>query len=164
VQILVSNIRALKISERKIKADRDAAVKKIDEGCGPHLERIEAEIERDMKRCQTWAEDHPEEFAERKSIEFTHGVLGFRTGTPKLVMTKRAGGWKGALERVMQFLPSFIRDTPEIDKEALIAQRAEAEVQYGLKQCGLAVEQAEAFFVEPKITEVETRETSEVVS
>ncbi len=164
IERCMSVIRSLKISERKIKADRDAAVKKIDEGCGPHLDRIASQMEQQVALCQAWAAAHPEEFAKRRSIEFTHGTLGFRTGTPKLVMTRRAGGWKGALERVMQFLPAFIRETPEIDKKALIAQRDEEPVQFGLRQCGLAVQQDESFFVEPTLTEVETRLNAEVLA
>ena len=160
VERSVSIIRSLKISERKIKADRDAAVKKIDEGCGPHLDRIAAEIAQHVGSCQAWAEAHPEEFAKRKSIEFAHGLVGFRTGTPKLALLGRAWTWDKCLEKVRELLPAFIRDTPTIDKEAILGQREELE--WAIKQCGMKVTQDESFYVEPVITEVETRETSEV--
>lgn len=164
VERSVSTIRSLKISERKVKADRDAAVKKVDERCAPELDRIAAEIEAQVASCQAWAEAHPEEFAKRKSIEFAHGLVGFRTGTPKLALLGRAWSWEKCLQKVRELMPAFIRDTPTIDKEALLAQRDEEIVQHAIKACGMKVVQDESFYVEPVITEVETREVSEVAS
>lgn len=158
----VSLIRTLKIAERKIKADRDAAVKEIDERCAPELEAIAADIENAVERCRAWAEVNPQEFEKRKSIECAHGIFGFRTGTPKLALLSRAWNWDKCLEKVRELLPAFIRDTPTIDKEALLAQRDEEIVQFAIKGCGMKVVQDESFYVEPIITEVETRETSEV--
>lgn len=160
VERMVSEIRALKISERKIKADRDAAVKKIDDGCAPHLDRIQAEVERLVSLCGSWAELHPEEFDKRKSIECTHGVFGFRTGTPKLALLSRAWNWDRVLAAVQSMLPNFIREKPEIDKESLLAQRDEKDIQWALMQCGMKVVQDEAFFVEPDLTETEKREVA----
>lgn len=158
----VSLVRSLKIAERKIKADRDRAVKEIDERCAPELEAIAADIAEAVERCRAWAEVHPEEFEKRKSIECAHGVLGFRTGTPKLALLSRAWNWEKCLEKVRELLPAFIRDTPTIDKEAILAQRDEEAVQFAIKGCGMKVVQDESFYVEPVITEVETRETSGV--
>jgi phage host-nuclease inhibitor protein Gam len=81
-------------------------------------------------------------------------VIGFRTGTPKLALAKRGGNWNAALECVKAFLPAFIRNKPEIDKEALIAQRDDEPVKWALPQCGLKVTQGESFYIEPHLEQV----------
>ena len=92
--------------------------------------------------------------------EFRTAVLyGFRTGTPRLVLLNRKWNWALVLEKVQALLPNFIRNKPEIDKEALISQRAElAEF---LPMVGVKVTQAEAFFVEPKLENLENATTRE---
>ena len=52
---------------------------------------------------------------------------------------------------VERLLPNFIRNKPEVDKEAIIGQRDDlAEF---LPKVGLKVMQEESFYVEPKLTE-----------
>ncbi len=84
------------------------------------------------------------------------GTLGFRTGTPALKLLSRAWNWQKVLEACQFILPAFIRNKPEIDKEQIIAQRDE--LREFLPKVGLKVDQGESFFVEPKLTEVETRQ------
>lgn len=162
VERIVGEIREQKIREQKILAAKNAAVSSIDERFAPELEAAQAEIDQRVTAVQAWAEAHPEEFAKRKSIEFTHGTVGFRIGTPKLALLSRAWTWEKCLLQVRTLLPAFIRDTPSIDKEAILAQRDEEIVQFAIRGCGLKVTQDEKFFVEPVLDEVETRETCEV--
>ena len=88
-------------------------------------------------------------------------MVGFRTGTPKLALLNRQWTWEKVLAAVRQLLPNFIRETPTVDKEALIAQRDDQNLQYALPLCGMKIVQDESFYVEPKIEEVETREKTE---
>ena len=93
----------------------------------------------------------------------THGVIGFRTGTPKL-KTLKGFTWASALELVKRFLPGYIRQTEEIAKDKLLADRYD-EVDFphsdgsgfvamplttAMGECGIQVVQDETFFVEPK--------------
>ncbi len=133
---------------------------RINEGYEFALAECAQALQVKTEALRAWAEANPDQFAKgRKSIEFLSGTLGFRTGTPKLALVSRAWTWVKALAAVQLLLPSFIRSVPEIDKEAIIAQREElAEF---LPKCGLKVAQDESFFVEPKLTEVETRQVSQ---
>src|SRR5436190_23633540 len=83
MELIVGEIRSLKINERKLALDRDVAVQEIDERCGPHLSQIAKDIEQRVALVQAWAEANPEEFGSRKSIDTAHGAIGFRPGTPK---------------------------------------------------------------------------------
>jgi phage host-nuclease inhibitor protein Gam len=160
VEVMMHELRTLAQAEQKILADKNAAIRQIDASCAPALASIVKQRKPLVAAIQQWAEAHPEEFAKRKSIEMTHGTVGFRTGTPKLALLNRKWNWQSALEAVMHLLPAFIRNSPEIDKEALIAQRADDAIAWALPRCGLKVTQDEGFFVDPKLEQVETRKTN----
>lgn len=161
VEVLLSEIRLLKISEQRIHADRNRLVAELDENCRPHLDKLGKELKTLTGAVQQWALNNPAEFGKRKSIEFTHGTIGFRTGTPKLALLSRAWTWAKCLEAVQSLLPAFIRNKPEIDKDAILGQREEELIQYAIKACGMKVTQEESFFVEPKLEQPEAREVGE---
>lgn len=98
-----------------------------------------------LARAKAWADAHPEEFGPRKSIEMTHGTVGFRTGQPTLKPLK---GWTWA--KILPLLKEcYIRTRREPDKEALLAARRDIGAA-GFREVGLRIDQAETFFVEPK--------------
>lgn len=106
-------------------------------------------------------ENQSELFAKRKSLEMTHGVIGFRTGQPKC-KTARGTTWADALELVKDRLPNYIRTKEEVDKDRLLADRnlpcrrddepeeAARPLLHEMALCGILVVQEESFFVEPK--------------
>ena len=61
-------------------------------------------------------------FSKKKSLENSHGVLGFRTGTPKL-KTRKGFTWGAVLELVKTIAPSFVRTSEEVAKDRLLADR-----------------------------------------
>ena len=78
-----------------------------------------------------------------------HGTIGFRTGTPKL-KTLKGFTWASALELVKEFLPDYVRQTWDIAKDKLLADRDAEEMLSRMAKCGMQVVQDEAFYVEPK--------------
>jgi phage host-nuclease inhibitor protein Gam len=159
MESIIGEIRSLKINERKLVLDRDVAIQEIDERCGPHLSQIAKDIEQRVALVQAWAEANPEEFGARKSIDTAHGVIGFRTGTPKLNKVARQT-WETVKQAVQQrFGFRFIRTREDLDKEGIIAAlSAHAVTNEDLRQCGCEVVQEESFFVDPNLSDVETRE------
>jgi phage host-nuclease inhibitor protein Gam len=131
----------------KLRADVEGRLASIRQNYEGEIDALAKSIEEKSGLLQQWAEANPGEFAERKSIEFLHGRIGFRTGTPKL---KTLAGWtwdrvKGALTA------AFIRTKSDVDKEGLLGAFARGEVSDGdLRVAGVRVVQDETFFVEPK--------------
>lgn len=159
---LVSQIATLKRAELNLKQDMDlriAAVKGEYEGS---LADIEKELAALTTAAETWATGNPEAFGKNKSIKFLQGCVGFRTGTPKLEPLNKKWNWKLITAAVQELLPAFIRSKPELDKEALLAQRDEEIIGYALPRVGLKVTQDESFFVDVETTKTETREVKEV--
>lgn len=110
-------------------------------------------------------ENQAELFTKKKSLEMAHGTIGFRTGTPKL-KTLKGFTWASALQLAKKFLPfTYIRQTEEIAKDKLLADREMDEIavydtptgdprivsmKEALAVCGIQVVQDETFYVEPK--------------
>lgn len=154
-EVLMREIAELSLEERNRKTLIDAAVLAIKEQHTPRLTEIKAEIKERADSLQVWAESSPAEFGKHKSLVLESGRLGFRTGTPKLALHSRAWTWDKVLSAVERILPAFVRNKPEVDKEAILNQRDElAEF---LPMVGLKVAQDESFFVEPDLTNLETR-------
>lgn len=134
----------------KITAEIELACAKIREKYAGKLAELEGEKEKAFDTLQAFAvENQPELFSKKKSLEMVHGVIGFRTGTPKL-KTLKGFTWASALNLVKEFLPQFIRTTEEVAKDKLLADRAVDGMEEAMAKCGIRVDQDETFYVEPK--------------
>lgn len=133
-------------------AQMDAQILAIKKDHEEHIAQLDGLIKQAGDDLETWALANPELFEKPKSLALLSGTLGFRTGTPKLALLSR-WNWKQVTAAVEQLLPNFIRNKPEVDKDAILGQRDElAEF---LPSVGLKVTQAEGFFIEPKLTKAE---------
>lgn len=146
----------------KINADIELQCAKIREKRADELTRLSDEREKAFDTLQAYAvENQTELFTKKKSLEMTHGTIGFRTGTPKL-KTLKGFTWASALQLVKEFLPGYVRQTEEIAKDKLLADRDSDVMVAGdplgpgkpmreqMAKCGIAVTQDETFYVEPK--------------
>ena len=88
-------------------------------------------------------------FSKKKSLESAHGVIGFRTGNPKLKNLK-GYTWASVTNLAKEFLPEYIRITEELAKDKLLADREVPEVAELFPKIGVTVVQEESFYVEPK--------------
>ena len=123
---------------------------KIREKYANKLAELEGEKEKAFDTLQAYAtENQAELFTKKKSLEMAHGVIGFRTGTPKL-KTLKGFTWASALQLVKEFLPGYLRQTEEIAKDKLLADRDVEDMVPQMNKCGIQVVQDETFYVEPK--------------
>ena len=149
-------------SINKINAEIELQCAKIREKWQNQLAGLTEERDAAFDTLQAFAtENQAELFARKKSLEMTHGTIGFRTGTPKL-KTLKGFTWAAALELVKRTLPSYVRTTEEIAKDRMLADRELDEVwttaddsapvtmAQAMAGCGIAVAQDETFYVEPK--------------
>lgn len=156
---LVGDICALKIEERELKAQMDAEIKSIKDNYQAQLAGLTESLAQKMPRALAWAEANAEDFGKLRSVEMLHGTIGWRLNTPSL-KTRPGWTWDRVLEVVKNLprLAGYIRTKEEINKQALLADREQLGTE-GLTAIGLRVVQDEEFFVDPKLTETETRET-----
>ena len=135
---------------QSINAAMDKQFVAIREKHADRLAVLEQEKTEAFEVMQVFATENREElFSKRKSIETTHGTLGFRTGMPKL-KTKRGFTWAAVLELLKKFGKDYVRTVEEPAKDKLLANRDNEECQQLMEDCGIIVDQGETFFVEPK--------------
>ena len=85
-----------------INAAMDAEITKIRERNAEEIAKFQQQKDDALEVMQTFATENRDElFSKKKSMETAHGVLGFRTGTPKLKPARLyVGGGAGAAQRV----------------------------------------------------------------
>lgn len=142
-----SCISRLEVQQGKMNAEVTAVKEKYENT----ISKLQEEKEEQFELLQYYAEENPELFADKKSIEFTHGTIGFRTGMPKLA-TRKGYKWPAIFELVKDKLKKYIRIKEEVDKEALLADRNNLGER--LKEVGLEVVQDETFYVAPNLQDV----------
>jgi len=155
---VLGDIRNLTIQRNQILLKKEKEVAAIEERYKDDLDTIGKDLEVKSELLSGWATNNPSEFGTLKSLELTHGKIGWRTGMPKLIKTAKEK-WDDMVDRVRQNLGDrFIRISSEVDKAAII--RAHGEEPFDpaqLRLAGLKVAQEESFFVEPKIEEADNR-------
>ncbi len=149
-ETLLGDIAAQTAQLNALKAELDTEVTAVRQKFEGRIDGLGKQLEQKSGLLQQWAEGAPEEFKDKKSIDFLHGRIGFRTGTPKL---KTLAGW--TFDRVLSVIDSmWVRVTQTVDKEALLAAYASGELtDAALRVSGMKVVQEEAFFVDPKLEE-----------
>jgi phage host-nuclease inhibitor protein Gam len=161
IETVLCALAVSKNDERKLVTRMDAELQAVrDRYCDPIL-AVQDRVDTYTTLAQEWAEANPDRFAKKKSIELTHGTIGFRTGTPKLKLLAK---WSVAgvlfAMRKFQWAREYIRIKESIDRKNLIADKIDPET---LARIGLRVTRSETFFVEPNLTELQTRETAPVL-
>lgn len=144
-------VSSLTVVEGKMNKEITNVKKKYDES----ITELQDERDGQFEVLQTYAEEHAELFEKKKSAEFTHGVIGFRTGTPKL-KTLKGFTWESVKTLIKKVLPSYIRTEEAVAKDLLLANREKDEVKNELANIGLMVDQDESFYVSPKLEELAT--------
>ena len=131
----------------QIKANIEIQCTKYREKWQNRLGELEEQRTSAFDRLQEYARQNPDQFAKRKSLDLTHGTIGYRTGTPKL-KTLKGFTWGACLQLVKEFIPGFIRTTEDIDKAGIIASRQTEGMDDDIRHCGMQIVQDESFFVE----------------
>jgi len=135
---------------QKINATMDIEMTKIREKYADELGKLSEVKENAFDIMQAFAvENQVDLFSKKKSLETLHGVIGFRTGTPKLKNLK-GFTWAAVTKLLLEFLPDYVRTTEEPAKDKLLADRDNAKVADLFPKVGIAVIQDESFYVEPK--------------
>lgn len=135
---------------QKINATIDVQVTNIREKYADEISRLSDTKEKAFDVMQAFALENKDElFAKKKSLESVHGVIGFRTGTPKL-KTLKGFTWGAVTNLLKEFLPAYVRTTEEPAKDKLLADRDDEKTAALFTKVGITVVQDETFYVEPK--------------
>ncbi len=136
--------------ERSLNAELDAELAQVREKYAKELTTLGSEKDEAFEKLQAYATENREEyFTKRKSMETTHGTLGFRIGQPQLKPAKGMT-WAGILELLKLKGKNYIRTVEEVAKDKLLAERELDDCKIIMDACHISVIQKETFYVEPK--------------
>jgi phage host-nuclease inhibitor protein Gam len=135
--------------QQQISSKMDEAITKIRAKYADEITELTDKKDEAFEIMHAYAENNRDDFGKKKSMDLTHGTIGFRTGTPAL---KAAKGftWKSITTLLAKNYKDFVRATIEPAKDKILADRLNPEVKLMMDDCGIIVDQAETFFVEPK--------------
>lgn len=132
-----------------INAKMNVEMTRIREKYADELAKNQELKDKNFEVLHVFSTEHPELFAKKKSYDSAHGIIGFRTGTPKL-KTLKGFTWAASLNMLKELLPGYVRTTEEPAKDKLLADREQEDVRAAMLKCGIGVVQEEAFFVDLK--------------
>jgi len=114
------------------------------------LGELDETIDELFDDLNAWAVLHPDSFAGKKSLDLTHGTLGFRT-TPPALKTAKGVKWDHVLDMLRcRGMQDYVRTIQEVNKEMLLQDRETIGTEK-LARLGVEVKQDERFYAEPKI-------------
>jgi phage host-nuclease inhibitor protein Gam len=166
-EALFGDLALTTVNRIRVSNKMDAELTAVRQKYEGNLAAMDEDLKQKTDTLRAWAEANPDQFPKgRKSIQFVHGTIGFRTGNPTLKLLSRAWTWDKVLKTIIELGLSnrFIRTKEEVDKEAIIAADSTnatmASAAIACSSFGTKVVQDESFFVDPIITEVDARQTS----
>ena len=139
--------------EKELEAIMEQAIAKVRDKYADQIAVCAENKDVSFEKLQVFASSNPELFEVKKSLELSHGTLGFRTGTPKL-RTLPKFTWDKVVGKLEEYLPGFVRTKKEADKAGLLDCRKDEEVTRLFKVVGIEVVQEENFFVDYKAESV----------
>lgn len=135
---------------QSICAKMETEVNKVRAKYAQQIEDLGAVKELHFNVVEQYAVEHRSElFTDKKKLEGVHGIIGFRTGSPKLALI--AGfTWPNVTERCREFLPDYVKTSYDLAKSKLLADRGKEEVASQFEKLGVKVVQEETFYLDPK--------------
>jgi phage host-nuclease inhibitor protein Gam len=162
MEALVAEITALQIELAGVVAQMDERKAAHELTLAAKLRPLQLQAEEIAKRVkarlakvEVFVTEHRDQLMpdKKKSFELPTAVVGFALNSkPKVVMTGADDDWTSVAHRLEAFTwgESYVRTPdPEVDKEALIADRESLSPKQ-LAAAGLRIEQPEKFYVQPK--------------
>lgn len=138
--------------EKAINSKLDEQITKLREKVADELNDCKERKDQHFEVVQKYCEENESTlFSKKKSLETVHGLIGFRTGTPKL-KTAKGYTWASVLNLLKALKPGYVRTKEEPNKEALLTDRDKLKGE--MDTLGIEVVQEETFFIELKKEEV----------
>lgn len=139
----------------KLEAKMNEEINKVKSKYQDDITELEEQKKEPQELLYTYAGEQKDNWGKKKSFDLLHCIIGFRTGTPKLVTDK---GWtlKAVTDTAVKLYPNMVRTKAELDKEGIIAMRDTDGFDAMKKECHFDVVQDETVFVEVKKEDLQT--------
>lgn len=148
-EALATRLVEIQLRRETLVAERDAAALEVTRPYAPQIDQLDSEIKAGLDILETWAEHHSEEFGKAESVTLSGHRVGWRLGN-FAARTLPKWTWEKVVARLQELPKSwrdnYLRIKTEPNKEAMIADRAQAEA---LASIGVRIVQERRFYLEP---------------
>lgn len=138
---------------QELTAEMDQKITSIRDKYADRLTELSEKKDEASKILHFYAEKNRDMFSKKRSLEMSHGKIGFRMGTPKL-KTKKGFTWASVMELCKEFAPDWVRVKEEPNKELILANREVEGMDKLIDKVGVIVDADETFFIELKKEEI----------
>lgn len=146
---LMQTIALSSARKKRIESELETSIARLRAKYQSEIDNLNIDIKEATDKLEAWASNNPSEFEKRRSLDLTHGMIGYRMGNWKVDYDR--GIAKKAVDILKGLgLTQFVRTKDEVDKDAIIASKTDDEIMKKLKPVGIHVTQDETFFVAPK--------------
>ena len=148
---VVENIVQLQLERAELEQTLERELAEVRQRYRRPLAEIDRFLLMELRWVEDWAERHPGLFGAAQSLELTHAVIGFRVTPPRVDRASRRWTWAEIAAKLGEvgWGRRYLRQAaPEVNKEALLADRAEL-LPAELKLVGLKIAQDRRFFLTP---------------
>lgn len=163
----VDEVAKIQVAIEKKTAELKKKHQDVDDKYAGEIQTLERDRDELMKRCEPYFFDHSAELCTKSPREGSTKLarFGVRLGQPTVTKSGKLKkiAWKaiGAILESMENLKKFVRATPEVDKDAILATFRKAQSKDALEAtiakndvgyleaAGFGVEQTDQFWVEP---------------
>lgn len=130
----------------KLNAEMNLKIEKLKSDYNERIQEAVGRADTAYEVIKQYADENRGDlFRHSKSVANVHGFFGYRMATPSLKLTAK-NTWAKVLDCLRKQAPLYIRKKEEVDKDALIDDRAELGELFS--EIGVVVSQQERFFVE----------------
>ena len=154
------------IEQKGLEAKMNAELQAVNDKYKTDIDHLQLDMDGHFAKIKLYAEEHKPDFEEkRRSQNWTHGMVGFRTGTPKVAIEKgfEIDGECVNLKNIVGIMTAnsldgyLVRKAPSLNKQKIIEtfKGEDQEKIEDLKVCGLRVVQDETFFIDVEYKEIE---------
>ena len=148
---VVENIVHLRQNRDELEGDQEREITAIRQKYRAPLAEVDRYLLLETTWVETWARENPDAFAERPSLACTHATIGFRISPPRVDRASRKWTWTDIAAKLGELAwgRHYLRQpAPEVNKEALLAARADLDAAE-LRKAGLKIVQDERFYISP---------------
>jgi phage host-nuclease inhibitor protein Gam len=149
---VVENVVQLQLERAALERDQEQEIAAVRQRFRAPLAELDRYLFLETTWVENWARTNPDAFTdEKRSLACTHAVIGFRVSPPRVDRASRKWNWTDIASKLgdIAWGRRYLRQpAPEVNKEALLADRAELDAAE-LRKCGVKIVQEERFFIAP---------------
>jgi phage host-nuclease inhibitor protein Gam len=139
------------ISIDKIEAEINRKISNIRDQYKDQITALQESAKEHKEILEVFASEQKANWGKKKSFDLLHCTIAFKTNPPKVGKHKKFT-WEAVTEllKKQNVFSRFLRQTTEINKEAILAEKNEAVLNMLKEDCYIVIEQDERFEVDVK--------------